>query len=65
MSNTILDPDQVIEILKKCVVSKALKYFSIGGVKVPEVLLTQDEDNIIQQLYRNFNISVQDKTFQS
>ena len=63
---TVLVPDQVIEILKRCLASKTLKYFRIDGVKVPEEL-NQDAEGkeMLGKLSYQFNISVIEGVFHS
>ena len=65
LSRTILNTDQVREILKKCVASKSLKYFSIDNVEVPEDLLKKDADDVLGQLYKCYNIKVSERKFHS
>ena len=63
---TVLVPDQVMEILKRCLASKTLKYFRIDGVHVPEDLNKDAEGkDMISKLSYQFNISVIEGVFRS
>ena len=63
---TVLVPDQVMEILKRCLASKTLKYFRIDGVHVPEELNKDAEgQDMITKLSYHFNISAIEGVFRS
>ena len=63
---TVLVPDQVMEILKRCLASKTLKYLRIDGVQVPEELNKDEEGkDMIAKLSYHFNISVIEGVFRS
>ena len=55
-----------MEILKRCLASKTLKYFRIDGVHVPEELNKDAEGkDMISKLSYQFNISVIEGVFRS
>ena len=61
-----LVPDQVVEILKRCLASKTLKYFRIDCVNVPKDLDKDKEGkDMIEKLTYQFNIVTIDNVFYS
>ena len=55
-----------MEILKRCLASKTLKYFRIDGVQVPEELNKDEEGKeMIGKLGYQYNISSIEGVFQS
>ena len=55
-----------MEILKRCLASKTLKYLRVDGIHVPEELNKDAEgQDMITKLSYNFNISVVEGVFRS